>query len=150
MAVLAGQRITAGMFTGTKSATQDASSTFSSTSYTESPGSNAFPSTTFVAPTSGEVIVSHSAWLENDSTGRTYLSWIIRNGGVVGSGTTFLDGGDERSLVNGLSSPDDRDGVSYHVTGLTAGNTYNIRLKGKVTANNGQAFWQHLIVKPCQ
>ena len=149
MVVSAGQRITAGMFPATKSARQDAAVDFTSTSFTETSTSNPFPSTTFVAPTSGEVTVSLTAWLENSGAARTYLTYIIREGAVVGSGTTFFTGGDENSIVNNVAGDDDRDGIQEHITGLTPGATYNLRTRGRVGASAGKILWQHVIVRPC-
>jgi hypothetical protein len=149
MVVLAGQTITAGMFPATKSATQDSASTFTSTTYTETGGGNAFPSLTFVAPLSGEVEISHQAFIDNSTTARTYYSWIVREGAVIGSGTVFLDGDDERS-INNITTDDSRHGATYHMTGLTPLATYNLKMKGKVsTASTGTVQWQHVIVKPC-
>jgi hypothetical protein len=149
MVVAAGQRITANTFGQTKSDTQNVNGTFTSTSYVETLSAPALPcSLTFVAPKSGEVIVSNTAFVDNSTTARTYCAWIIREGGVIGSGVTFLDAGDEDAITN-ITTDDSRFGCERHVTGLTPGATYNIRQKFKVsTASTGSVQWKHLIVKP--
>lgn len=153
MSVAAGDRITAGMFPATKSATEDSQSTFGTTSYVETPtGGAAFPSLTFVAPTSGEVIVSVNALVDNTTTLRTYYGWVLRTGSSIGSGTVILAAADERAISN-FGTDDGRQGAEFHVPGLTAGATYNLRAAGKVSsasANAGQVQSQHIIVKPCQ
>lgn len=150
MTISAGRRITAGMFTSTASGTQDAASTFTSTpGYTETGTGNPFVSTTFVAPASGEVTVSLQAFVDNSTSARTTFSFNIREGGVVGSGNLFYSGDDEEGIAN-LGSDDSRHGSETHVTGLTPGDTYNVRGKGRVSsASTGTVQHQHLIVKPC-
>lgn len=132
------------------SQTQDAAGTFTSITYVETLAGGGLPcSFTFVAPQSGMVMVHNSAFVENNSTVRSYVSWIIRNGAVIGSGTTFLDGSDEKALSN-IGADDISATRTTLVTGLTAGNTYNIRQQFKLssTGPTGNVLYRELTVVP--
>jgi len=148
MAVTAGQRVTALMFGQTKSDSQNAAATTTSTSYTSTLTGGTACGVAFVAPTSGEVIIHNSAFMDNSSTGRSYVSWIIREGDSIGSGATFLDGGDE-SYIAELGSNDVTAGRAIHVTGLTPGASYNCQQQFKTSAATTASYsWRHLIVQP--
>ncbi len=149
MAVLAGQRLTALLFSETKEATEDGVQTFTSTSYTETPlTGDPFPSTTFVAPSSGAIKYTLQAFLDNSTTARTHMSVNIREGSSIGSGTLAFEGDDNDGIAN-LGADDSRHGASQIVRGLTPGLTYNIRAKGRVSsASTGTSQWRHLIVEP--
>lgn len=153
MVFAAGQRLTAQLlndaFGAVESDTQNALANVSATSYTETfTTSNTPASRVFTAPTSGMVIVHNSAWLDNSSAlARTYLGWVLRTGGTLGAGTTVLAADDHRAIHN-LSTDDITAGRAYLVTGLTAGNSYNIRQAGRVTSGTGEFQDRHLIVQP--
>lgn len=102
----------------------------------------------FVAPASGKVLVVNAAFVDNTTTPRSYCSWIIRNGGTIGSGTTFLDGGDTKALSN-VGVDDLSCSRTSLVTGLSPGSSYNIRQQFKVSsASTGQYQNRELAVLP--
>jgi hypothetical protein len=147
--IAAAEAVTALFATGvTVSSFADTSGTTTSTTFTETLTGGTACATTFVAPQSGKVIVHNSAFIDNNATGRSYCSWIIRNGGTIGSGTTFLDG-DEAKSIACLGTDDVEAGRATLVTGLTAGATYNIRQRFKVSAGTTGTFqYKELIVEP--
>lgn len=128
---------------------ESALANFSSTSYTETfTTSNTPAATTFEAPSTGKVKVHMRSWMDNNLTaGRTYLSFVVREGGVIGSGTTFLGASDQRAIHN-MSAEDNEFGATFRVSGLTPGGIYNIRNAGRVTAGIGESQNRELIVDP--
>lgn len=122
--------------------------TTTSTAYTETMTGGSPLGFTFVAPPSGAVMVHNSALADNSTTGRSHQSWIIRNGAVVGSGTTFLDGDDRKSMAS-VGGDDVIATRSAYVSGLTVGSTYNIRQQFRVsTASTGSFQFRELTVVP--
>jgi hypothetical protein len=137
----------------TVSDSQSASATTSSTSYTETLTGGTPAGVAFVAPTSGKVIIHNSSFVKSSSATsgrRTLLSWILRTGAVVGSGTTVLAANDTWALVSSRSVKDSAFGRSTLITGLTPGNSYNIRQAMKVIngADTGTSQYRHILVKP--
>jgi hypothetical protein len=128
---------------------QPAIANFTATSFTETfTGSNTPASKAFVAPQSGKVLVHMRSWLDNTgATARTYIGFVIRNGAVIGSGTVFLAASDDRAIHN-TSAEDIECGATFYVSGLTAGNSYNIRNAGRVTSGTGESQNRELIVEP--
>lgn len=128
---------------------QPALANFTSTSYTETfTTSNTPAQVAFVAPPSGVVLIHLRSWLDNNLTaGRTYLSWVLRTGGTIGSGTVFLAASDARAMHN-MSAEDNEYGATFYVSGLTAGNSYNVRNAGRVTSGTGESQNRELIVQP--
>jgi hypothetical protein len=128
---------------------QAALANFTGTSYTETfTTSNTPAAVAFVAPPSGKVLIHMRSWMDNNLTaGRTYLSFIIRNGGVIGSGTTFLAASDARAIHN-MSAEDNEYGATFFVSSLVAGNSYNVRNAGRVTSGTGESQNRELIVQP--
>lgn len=153
MALAAGQRLTASLLNNvlgvTVSDTQNALANIAATGYSETfTTSNTPAAVVFVAPTSGKVMVHSSAYLDQSSaTARTYLSWIIRTGGSIGSGTVFLFAGDAQAISN-LNTDDITVGRGYLISGLTPLATYNIRQAGRVTSGTGEFQNRHLVVEP--
>jgi hypothetical protein len=155
MAFSAGTRLTATLlnntFPATNSSTQNTAGTIgtSQTTYTETLTAGTACSLTFVAPLSGSVIIHNSAFVDNSSTIRAYCSWIIRSGSTIGSGTTFLDGGDGVALSN-IGADDVSATRSHRVTGLTPGSTYNIRqqFRSSTTGTTSTFSNKQLVVQP--
>ncbi len=133
---------------GTVGVTQDTAGTTTSSTYVESLTGGTPCSFAFVAPPSGKVLVLNSGFVDNSSTGRSHQSWIIRTGSTIGSGTTFLNAGDEKSLAN--LGPDDVTATrTTLVTGLTPGASYNIRQQFKTSSGTtGNFQWKELVVMP--
>lgn len=125
---------------------------FSNTSY--APGATPC-GVAFVAPTSGQVLILWGARFEsNTNSVRACISISVRTGGTVGSGTVVSGTDDD----NALETPQDATGGantrtqgSRHrrVTGLTAGDTYNVQLEHKMlSAGNGDIFSRDVDVLP--
>lgn len=154
MAVFAaGLRVTAQLFANAFGAivsdTENALANVAATAYVETfTTSNTPASTAFVAPSSGRVLIHNSAYLDNSSAAaRTYLSWILRTGAVIGSGTVIQVAADSTAIEN-LSTDDATVGRAYLVTGLTPLGSYNVRQAGRVTSGTGEFQNRHLVVEP--
>lgn len=125
---------------------QDTSGTTTSTSYTATLTGGTTCSAVFVAPPSGAVIIHNRFYGFNGGANFNFCSREVRAGAVVGSGTVFSAANDNTAVVrNGVSA----DGSPDHVTGLTAGSTYNVRQMFRVDGNTGTFIYKHLIVQPC-
>ena len=124
--------------------------TFTVTSYgvATTGGTYADCGVAFVAPTTGRVKISVAAVLVNSTAGvGTLISPVVREGGTIGSGTTVKAATDNDCLqVNGTSGM--RTSVFVMVEGLTPGDTYNVRLEHRVTANTGTATRRYVLVEP--
>lgn len=110
---------------------QSASDTSTSTSYTTADMTTC--GTAFVAPASGKVLVHISARLDHSTAAPAFVSFEVREGNVVGSGTVVLAADDTRSLMN-HNTNEIMGGVTFPVTGLTSGADYNVRLMHKTTS----------------
>lgn len=113
---------------------------------------------TFVAPTSGRVLVLwHSRFETNTTNTRTLVTVEVRTGGTIGSGTVVSAASDTSALES--ISNDAAGGVGGNarlqagmwriVSGLTAGDTYNVRTMHRMTsAGNGDIFDRSVAVIP--
>jgi hypothetical protein len=155
MAFAAGQRLTAQLLNSALGATVGdtqatlANFTIATGSYTETfTTSNTPAAVAFVAPTSGIVLIHNRSWLDNSgATARTLMSFVVRTGSTVGSGTTFLAASDARAIHN-TSADDIECGATFRVTGLTPGAAYNVRQAGRVTSGTGESQNREIIVEP--
>lgn len=104
--------------------------------------------TTFVAPRSGTILLQVQGDLECPTAANAglILTGVVRTGAVVGSGTIVYQGdtiGAARLVVidtSGVAGDRVRlvmGSVFATVTGLTAGNTYNISTQHYVTGGTG-------------
>lgn len=86
----------------------------------------------FHAPPTGNVMVH---WVAELSTGTSFVlvSWGVRTGLVVGSGTAVLAPSDDRTVRHGATTVS-RFGASHLLTGLTPGDPYNLSLEHRVAA----------------
>lgn len=103
----------------------------------------------FTAPTSGRVMVLWRAQVDHDGTalGFTAVSFVIRTGSTVGSGTVVLAADDNRAVI--MAGTDVMQmGSSHLVTGLTPGDSYNVRLEHKVGAGVGTTERRGVVVAP--
>ena len=109
---------------------------------------------TFVAPTSGTVHILMSARFESNTAGvRALVSFGVRTGGTIGSGTVVSASANGKALT----TPTDATGggnqraagsVFEVVQGLTGGNTYNVQTEHLIeSAGNGDIFDRGLIVR---
>jgi hypothetical protein len=129
--------------------TQNTSGTTTSTSFTPTLTGGTTCSFTFVAPPSGIIIVHNTTNLSNTLTSGVLMSFEIRIGAVIGSGTVFQAADDQNTnQSSGVAGVGNRATVSTPVTGLTAGATYNIRQMFRVSAGTGTFISKRLTVVP--
>lgn len=133
MAITAGQRITPLAFGEAKSDTQTTAGTTTSGSYVETLTGGTACGLTFVAPLSGSVMVHNTTQIDNSTSVQTSLmSFVIREGSSIGSGTEFQAASDDDAVRN-LGGNEIQVTQSVMVTGLTPGDTYNIRQAFRVS-----------------
>ena len=148
--LLAGTIVNALDVPTTVSNVQDGSFTFNLTTFgiDADTGTYVDCGVAFTAPTTGRVLVPFKGDLFNDTAAQfTVLSFVIREGSTVGSGTVFLAASDSRAIVNTGTSPV-QAGITELVTGLTPGTVYNVRLEHRVGANIGTILRRTVIVAP--
>lgn len=108
----------------------------------------------FVAPPSGKVIISVSGFIRTSVVGnQVFLSYEVRQGSTIGSGTVQQAASDTYAVVNSLavvaSGPSELGGSHRRmVSGLTAGSSYNARTMHRGTATNGGVNHRVLLVEP--
>jgi len=109
----------------------------------------------FVAPPSGNVFVSMRGYFSQTQNGQaSIMSYAIRAGGTIGSGTVFAAASSDRALVCGravnASAPAQlQSGIRDLFTGLTPGATYNARVEFEVTPGGGMdVFYRQILVEP--
>lgn len=89
---------------------------------------------TFVAPYTGKVLISHNAQIRISSgSGSARVAPAVREGAVVGSGSAVLSADDDYSTNVTNTTAHRRHGVTRLLSGLVAGDTYNIRLEHAVS-----------------
>lgn len=127
---------------------QNTSGTTTSTTYVATLTGGTTCGFVFNAPASGEIMIHNKAWFYNNMAGfYSYISYEIRAGSSIGSGTVFQATSDANANLSG--SQVNAQGVPDRVTGLTPGATYNIRQMFKVDGNTGTFLNKILIVVPC-
>ena len=102
----------------------------------------------FVAPTTGRVMLHYAGELSNNNgLSRTQVAPVVRTGGTVGSGTVVLAASQDEAVQVFGTTPH-RTGVSTLVSGLTPGDPYNVRLEHRVDGNQGTALRRRVTVVP--
>lgn len=91
----------------------------------------------FTAPASGSVTIVVGGFVRSNSTTAAYISWRLRTGATIGSGTLLYDTATSRAFGNYSSNlvAGERSSI---VSGLTPGASYNVR--GVTVVANGGAF----------
>lgn len=114
--------------------------------------------TEFVAPPSGVVNIMFGGWIGTNGTTQDHYSHMsieVRTGSTVGSGTSVLAADDEHSVIYRPIS--DVTGIkyaylamTYRLSGLTPGETYNVRtvFKTSDSAANAYVRYRRLRVEP--
>lgn len=110
----------------------------------------------FVAPMSGKVMVTVSGELRAHGAfvQAVVLGYEIRTGGTVGSGTIVVAADDDRAIRWQPTRDDAVIETSYTklASGLTAGDTYNVRTQQKITGVgggfSGTAHYRQIAVQP--
>lgn len=110
---------------------------------------------TFNAPPSGRVIITISSYFgQTTNANEAIVSFALRTGATIGSGTVVLAATGTRALVCGMAvnaSAPARLQASRRlaVTGLTAGNPYNVRIEFATNpAGACVIFTREIIVEP--
>lgn len=105
--------------------------TWTGTSYSQ-PATGTEVEGTFIAPRSGSVLFLYgcsSMAMSGSVTGS--ISFNVRIGAVIGSGTEVLSASDDRCVVIQNTSDHGKTGFNV-VTGFTPGDTYNYRMRGRI------------------
>ncbi|MET9734278.1 hypothetical protein ABZZ79_27665 [Streptomyces sp. NPDC006458] len=126
---------------------QSASVTTTSTSYTTT-GTDCAVS--FVAPTTGRVMIHTAARMVNsNATSGTLAAPETRTGGVIGAGT-LVEAAADAIGASHYGSTFARSGVVHLLTGLTPGATYNTRLLMRTSVGTDTATFamRELIIEP--
>lgn len=148
--LLAGTTVNALDTPPTVSDTEDGAFGFNSTTYGIDADSGSYVDcgVAFTAPTTGRVVIHTNARLNNDTAALgVSVTPVVRDGSTVGSGTVIVAADDSNRITNTGTSPL-RMGVTRLVTGLTPGDSYNVRLEHKVSGGNGDVRNRHVIVAP--
>lgn len=122
----------------TQSSSVAATVSTTSTSYVALAGN---PGLSFTAPTSGRVIIAIGAALTG-SAADTYamMGFQVRTGSVIGSGT-IIQAADNNEVVANLGLSDIAASHVSLVSGLTAGDPYNVQVLYKMLSGTGTAFF---------
>lgn len=130
----------------------DSDGSTTSTSYTATLTGSTFPGVAFVAPPSGKVTILFAAATYNSAASQDMKTAVqVRTGGTVGSGTIVYAATDSDMILTAQTNGDATRHMSFaEVTGLTAGDTYNAQMLGKVenAANTGHWLFKFLKVIP--
>lgn len=133
----------------------DAVNTESNSTTSYLPGANP-TGVTFNAPLSGRVMISITSYFGQTTNGNeAIVSFSLRTGAVIGSGTVVLAASGNRALVCGMpvnSGAPARLQATRRVavTGLTPGNAYNVRIEFATSPAGACAiFSREIIVEPC-
>jgi len=109
----------------------------------------------FTAPPSGVVVIHLSAIVsQNINTQATFVSIEVKTGGTIGSGTLVGSAANsDRGLTVGRAVNSGavailQAGRPVLYTGLTPGNSYNVRVMHCVDGGSGTVFYREVIVLP--
>lgn len=152
----AGSKILAGDFPSVTTDTEPTDETISATSFAS--GTNVC-GMTFVAPTSGTVVVLWSVRMNADTGGanhRVLCSVKVSTGGTIDSGTVVSAASDDSAIESPETAASGTIGQSRIacsmfrvIAGLTAGSTYNAVVQTKVAvALSGTVFQRDVTVIP--
>lgn len=107
----------------------------------------------FTAPDSGNVLVAMRGYFsQNQNLQASIMSYAIRTGGTIGSGSVFSAANSDRALVCGRSVNASAPALIQAsivdlFTGLTPGATYNARVEYQTTSGGGMdVFYRQLTV----
>lgn len=122
----------------TQSSSVAATVSTTSTTYVALAGN---PGLSFTAPTSGRVVIAIGAALTG-SAADTYamMGFQVRTGNVIGSGT-ITHAADNNEVVANLGLSDIAASHVSLVSGLTAGDPYNVQVLYKMLSGTGTAFF---------
>lgn len=143
----AGQKIRALDFAASATDVEDTSGTTTSASFTSTLTGGTACEVTFMAPTSGKVLIVNSCQLVNAAANSVSCGWRLGTGSTPGGGSQVVAASINRAVRNNgtnlLAASH-----SYEHTGLTAGSTYNIQQQFVVGAGTGTYMNKSLTVVP--
>lgn len=148
--VAAGHRFTTLDFLSAVGDTQDDSFSFDSTTFGVDADSGTYVTcgVAFTGPASQAVVLLYNANLDNGTAlAATNVAPVVRDGSVVGSGSTILAASLNIALRN-VGTEDRRFGAHYFLEGLTTGDAYNVRLEHRVSGNTGTVSFRNVTVVP--
>lgn len=154
VAFLAGAILTAqtlnDVFTDSNSDSQDTLGSTTATSFTATLTGGTACGVSFIAPTSGIVLIANNTFVENTgAAARAYCTIRVRTGSSIGSGSDVLAATDENSIATAGGAGDDGAfGRVFRLTGLTAGQSFNIQQLFRVSGSTGNFAWKRLSVYP--
>lgn len=132
-----------------KTDVQTAAGTTTSGTYTRTFTGATACSVVFTAPPSGKVLIMNNSQLDNSSTQTSLISWELRTGTTVGSGSVITGASDDRALRS-IGTNEIQIGDSYLVTGLQPGADYNVEQQIRGSGGTTATFSRRrLIVQPC-
>lgn len=120
-----------------------------STTFTNTLTTTGIRGVSFIAPPSGKAVVHglSSGW--NSLAVHSFMSFEVRVGGTVGSGSVHLASNENTASEFLLTATDPaRHKVMGLVTGMTAGSTYNACLTYRVPSGTGSYARRHILVQP--
>jgi len=102
----------------------------------------------FIAPTTGRVIIYYDADItNNNASGSTTVAPAVRNGSSVGGGTVVVAASADEAITS-VGTIRLRAGCHTVVEGLTPGLAYNAVLEHRVGANTGTVRRRRITVAP--
>lgn len=143
----AGQRLLATDAPAYGTDTELTSGTTTSGTYTATLTGGTACGVSFVAPTSGAVLILNTARINNSGVSTAYMSVRIGTGSSIGAGTVVQAASDDiaASVVNTNAIVSTH---SYIHTGLTPGDTYNVQQQFRVASGTGTFASKRLHVTP--
>lgn len=127
------------------------SGTTTSTAYTTTRAAATSPvGKSFTAPPSGKVKIHWACGLQAaGAVDYVLCSFQIRTGVTLGSGTSIVAASDNRARQLTNTAAEQQGGRTALVSGLTAGNAYNVTLMYRVSGGTGTISRVEVIVDPC-
>ncbi|HET9889639.1 MAG TPA: hypothetical protein VFQ42_03985 [Mycobacterium sp.] len=149
MAVAAGQKLRASdLATPSASGIQTDSGTVTSGTYVGTrTGTSNVAGVAFTAPNSGNIMVLWGGGLSISGGGFVLVSFEIRTGNVVGSGTQWWAPSDNIQ-IQGESTTETSEATFYPISGLTPGGSYNIRQMYRANTGTGTVNRPRISVMP--
>lgn len=135
-----------------ESAVETDSGTVTSTTYTGArTGTTNVAGCAFIAPTSGKIKISWHAGVSNSSTTAfTLISFEVRQGSTVGSGTVIVTASDNVCIQHSGTTAEESKSTFYPLDAgqLVAGTQYNVRLMYRVSAGTGTINRPRVMAEP--
>lgn len=119
---------------------------FTNKTYGTAPSAITNVNTTFTAPASGSIYVTVTGTLEAATADTGYISYEVRETNVSGAVVSAAE--DDIKAVAQQDGFNHQGSTRSLVTGLTAGNTYFIRLVSRCVVTSYEVFFSGLLIEP--